>query len=214
MAVLNVKPTRMELARLKSQLKLSVRGHKLLKDKQDGLMKEFIIKVRQTNELRKEVIGLLGHAMQNFSIAKSLIDEKFIEEIMAIPAQSVSLDIDYRNILSIRVPRMHFNYSQASDQKVDLSYSYLNSNAELDVAFEELVAIMPKLLEFAELEKTCQLMAAEIERTRRRVNALEYRTIPDLEDTIYFIRMKLEESARATTSRLIKIKELDSEDII
>lgn len=210
MAVMNVKPTRMELARLKSQLKLSVRGHKLLKDKQDGLMKEFIVKVKETNALRAEVIGRLGNAMQYFSVAKSLMDDKFIEEIMAFPAQSVSLDIDYRNILSIKVPRMHFNYSDTSSGKVDLNYSYLNSNAELDISFEELIEIMPKLLEFAELEKTCQLMAVEIERTRRRVNALEYRTIPDLEDTIYFIRMKLEESARATTSRLIKIKEMDS----
>ncbi|UUX33648.1 V-type ATP synthase subunit D [Fundicoccus culcitae] len=209
MAVLNVKPTRMELARLKSQLKLSVRGHKLLKDKQDGLMKEFIIKVKQTNALRSEVIGELGNAMQHFAVAKSLVDEKFIEEIMAIPAQSVSLDIDYRNILSIKVPKMYFNYNQAPKGKVDLSYSYLNTNAELDIAFEGLIDIMPKLLEFAELEKTCQLMAVEIERTRRRVNALEYRTIPDLQDTIYFIRMKLEENARATTSRLIKIKEME-----
>lgn len=208
MAILNVKPTRMELARLKERLKLSTRGHKLLKDKQDGLMKEFVLKVKQTNALRDEVIGQMGHAMQQFSIAKSLVDEKFIEEIMAIPAQSVSLDIDRKNILSVRVPKMHFNYNEDSQGKVELAYGYLNSNAELDIAFEELIEIMPKLLEFAELEKTCQLMAVEIERTRRRVNALEYRTIPDLQETIYFIRMKLEESARATTSRLMKIKDM------
>lgn len=208
MAILNVKPTRMELARLKERLKLSTRGHKLLKDKQDGLMKEFVLKVKQTNALRDEVIGQLGHAMQQFSIAKSLVDEKFIEEIMAIPAQSVSLDIDRKNILSVRVPKMYFNYNEASQGKVELAYGYLNSNAELDIAFEELIEIMPKLLEFAELEKSCQLMAVEIERTRRRVNALEYRTIPDLQETIYFIRMKLEESARATTSRLMKIKDM------
>ena len=208
MAVLNVKPTRMEMARLKARLKLSTRGHKLLKDKQDGLMKEFVRKVKQTNILRAEVIGQLGHAMQQFSIAKSLVDEKFIEEIMAIPAQSVSLDIDRKNILSVRVPKMHFNYNEAQQGKVELEYGYLNSNAELDIAFEELIEIMPKLLEFAELEKTCQLMAVEIERTRRRVNALEYRTIPDLQETIYYIRMKLEESARATTSRLMKIKDM------
>ncbi len=208
MAILNVKPTRMEMARLKARLKLSTRGHKLLKDKQDGLMKEFVRKVKETNNLRAEVIGQLGHAMQQFSIAKSLVDEKFIEEIMAIPAQSVSLDIDRKNILSVRVPKMHFNYNEAPQGKVELEYGYLNSNAELDIAFEELIEIMPKLLEFAELEKTCQLMAVEIERTRRRVNALEYRTIPDLQETIYFIRMKLEESARATTSRLMKIKDM------
>ena len=209
MAVLNVKPTRMELARLKAPIKLSTRGHKLLKDKQDGLMKEFVLKVKQTNALRADVIGQLGHAMQQFSIAKSLVDEKFIEEIMSIPAQSVSLDIDRKNILSVRVPKMHFNYNEATSQgKVELEYGYLNSNAELDIAFEELIEIMPKLLEFAELEKSCQLMAVEIERTRRRVYALEYRTIPDLEETIYYIRMKLEESARATTSRLMKIKDM------
>ena len=206
---LNVKPTRMELSTLKERLKVAQNGYDLLKDKQDGLMKEFVLKVKQTNALRADVIGQLGHAMQQFSIAKSLVDDKFIEEIMSIPAQSVSLDIDRKNILSVRVPKMHFNYNEATSQgKVELEYGYLNSNAELDIAFEELIEIMPKLLEFAELEKTCQLMAVEIERTRRRVNALEYRTIPDLEETIYYIRMKLEESARATTSRLMKIKDM------
>lgn len=211
MAILNVNPTRMELATLKSRLKLASRGHKLLKDKQDGLMKEFIVKVRAVGELRKVVNEKLGDAMASFSIAKSLTDEKFIEEIMAIPAQSVSLDIDRKNILSVRVPQMHFNYQNAtanSGNQVDLEYGYLNSNAELDLSFEKLIDVMPVLLEFAELEKTCQLMAVEIERTRRRVNALENRTIPDLESTIYHIRMKLEENARAETSRLMKIKDM------
>lgn len=211
MAILNVNPTRMELATLKSRLKLASRGHKLLKDKQDGLMKEFIVKVRAVGELRKVVNEKLGDAMASFSIAKSLTDEKFIEEIMAIPAQSVSLDIDRKNILSVRVPQMHFNYQNATanpGNQVDLEYGYLNSNAELDLSFEKLIDVMPVLLEFAELEKTCQLMAVEIERTRRRVNALENRTIPDLESTIYHIRMKLEENARAETSRLMKIKDM------
>lgn len=211
MAILNVNPTRMELATLKSRLKLASRGHKLLKDKQDGLMKEFIVKVREVGELRKVVNEQLGDAMASFSIAKSLTDEKFLEEIMAIPAQSVSLDIDRKNILSVRVPKMHFNYQNAKSNagdEIDLEYGYLNSNAELDLSFEKLIAVMPVLLKFAELEKTCQLMAVEIERTRRRGNALENRTVPDLESTIYHIRMKLEENARAETSRLMKIKDM------
>lgn len=211
MAILNVNPTRMELAKLKSRLKLASRGHKLLKDKQDGLMKIFIVKVREVGELRQKINAKLGDAMASFSIAKSLTDEKFIEEIMAIPAQSVSLDIDRKNILSVRVPQMHFNYPNSqpgSEKDISLEYGYLNSNAELDQSFEKLVDVMPALLKFAELEKTCQLMAVEIERTRRRVNALENRTIPDLESTIYTIRMKLEENARAETSRLMKIKDM------
>lgn len=207
MAILAVNPTRMELANLKDRLELSSRGHKLLKDKRDELMRQFISRIRENNRLRNEVEEKLEKGMQSFSMAKSLLHENFLEEIMAVPSQNVELNIDQKNVMSVRVPQMNFKYDESQENN-ELSYGYLNSNSELDETFEQYIEVMPKMLELAELEKTCQLMADEIEKTRRRVNALEYKTIPDLEDTIQFIEMKLDESQRAETTRLMKIKDM------
>ncbi|MCC5894989.1 MAG: V-type ATP synthase subunit D [Alkalibacterium sp.] len=208
MAKLNVNPTRMELANLKKRLNLATRGHKLLKDKQDELMRQFIQLIRKNNELRIEVEEKLEKAMQSFAMAKSLLHENYIEELMAVPSRTVSLNIDRKNIMSVRVPQMNFHYDDNVSDSKDLSYGYLNSNGELDLTFEALTEVMPKMLELAEIEKTCQLMADEIEKTRRRVNALEYMTIPQLEETIYFIRMKLDESERSAITRLMKVKDM------
>lgn len=208
MAKLNVNPTRMELANLKKRLNLASRGHKLLKDKQDELMRQFIQLIRKNNELRNEVEEKLEKAMQSFAMAKSLLHENYIEELMAVPSRTVSLNIDRKNIMSVRVPQMNFHYDDNMSDSKDLSYGYLNSNGELDLTFEYLIEVMPKMLELAEIEKTCQLMADEIEKTRRRVNALEYMTIPQLEETIYFIRMKLDESERSAITRLMKVKDM------
>ncbi|WP_208558718.1 V-type ATP synthase subunit D [Marinilactibacillus kalidii] len=208
MAKLNVNPTRMELSNLKDRLSLASRGHKLLKDKQDELMRRFITLIRQNNELRIEVEEKLSKAMQSFAMAKSLVHENFIEELMAVPSQSVNLNIDQKNIMSVRVPQMHFQYGETADDPKDLSYGYLNSNGELDLTFQYLIEVMPDMLELAEIEKTCQLMADEIEKTRRRVNALEFMTIPQLEETIYFIQMKLDEAERASITRLMKVKDM------
>lgn len=208
MAKLNVNPTRMELANLKKRLNLASRGHKLLKDKQDELMRQFILLIRKNNELRNQVEEKLEKAMQSFAMAKSLLHENYIEELMAVPSQSVSLNIDRKNIMSVRVPQMNFHYEGHTEDASELSYGYLNSNGELDLTFEYLVEVMPDMLELAEIEKTCQLMADEIEKTRRRVNALEYMTIPQLEETIYFIRMKLDESERSAITRLMKVKDM------
>ncbi len=208
MAKLNVNPTRMEVANLKKRLSLASRGHKLLKDKQDELMRQFILLIRKNNELRNDVEEKLEKAMQSFVMAKSLLHENYIEELMAVPSRSVSLNIDRKNIMSVRVPQMNFHYDESVEDSSELSYGYLNSNGELDLTFEYLVDIMPQMLELAEIEKTCQLMADEIEKTRRRVNALEYMTIPQLEETIYFIQMKLDESERAAIIRLMKVKDM------
>lgn len=208
MAKLNVNPTRMELANLKKRLKLASRGHKLLKDKQDELMRQFILLIRKNNDLRNQVEDKLEKAMQSFAMAKSLLHENYIEELMAVPSQSVSLNIDRKNIMSVRVPQMNFHYEDDLADPKDISYGYLNSNGELDLTFEYLIEVMPKMLELAEIEKTCQLMADEIEKTRRRVNALEYMTIPQLEETIYFIKMKLDESERSAITRLMKVKDM------
>jgi len=208
MAKLDVNPTRMELSKLKKRLGVASRGHKLLKDKQDELMRQFIELIRKNNELRNQVEEKLEKAMQSFAMAKSLLHENYIEELMAVPTRSVSLNMGRRNIMSVRVPQMNFNYDDNVDDATELSYGYLNSNGELDLTFEYLVKVMPKMLELAEIEKTCQLMADEIEKTRRRVNALEYMTIPQLEETIYFIQMKLDESERAAITRLMKVKDM------
>lgn len=208
MAKLNVNPTRMELSNLKDRLQLASRGHKLLKDKQDELMRQFIEMIRKNNELRIKVEEKLEKAMQSFAMAKSLLHENYIEELMAVPTNSVTLNIDRKNIMSVRVPQMNFKYDEPVEDAGELNYGYLNSNGELDLTFAHLVEVMPQMLELAEIEKTCQLMADEIEKTRRRVNALEYRTIPQLEETIYFIQMKLDESERAAITRLMKVKDM------
>ena len=208
MARLNVNPTRMELTRLKERLSLASRGHKLLKDKQDELMRQFIALIRQNNELRNEVEEKIEAGMHSFSIANALLHDNYIGEVMTTPAQSVSLNIDQENILNIRVPLMNFNYEDTPDDISEILYGYLNSNSELDSAIEQMLEVMPRMLELAEIEKRCQLMADEIEKTRRRVNALEHMTIPQLEETIYFIEMKLEEAERAQVTRMMKIKDM------
>ncbi|MCZ0701972.1 V/A-type H+-transporting ATPase subunit D [Natronobacillus azotifigens] len=207
MARLNVKPTRMELSNLKDRLSISTRGHKLLKDKQDELMRQFISLIRENNELRDEVEGELTQAMSAFVVAKSLLNESFIEELFSVPDTSVTLDITEKNIMSVNVPQMNFTVNE-EEKNSEMQYGYLNSNSELDDSIEKIEAIMSKLLKLSEIEKTCQLMADEIEKTRRRVNALEYLMIPQLEETIHYIQMKLEENERANITRMMKVKDM------
>lgn len=207
MARLNVKPTRMELSKLKSRLSISTKGHKLLKDKQDELMRQFINLIRENNELRDEVEKELTEAMQAFVVAKSLLNESFIEELFAISDTSVSLDITEENIMSVIVPKMNFSVDE-DEKDSEMQYGLLNSNSELDDSIERVSKILPKLLKLAEIEKTCQLMADEIEKTRRRVNALEYLMIPQLKETIHYIQMKLEEDERANITRMMKVKDM------
>lgn len=208
MAKLNVNPTKMELTRLKERHQLASRGHKLLKDKQDELMRQFIVLIRENNELRNEVEEKIESGMKSYSLASALLHDNFLGEVMTTPSNHVSLNIGQENIMNIRVPQMNFNYEDTPEDVNEIHYGYLNSNGELDSAIEQMLGIMPRMLELAETEKKCQLMADEIEKTRRRVNALEYKTIPDLEETIYFIEMKLEEKERAEITRLIKVKDM------
>ena len=183
---LNVNPTRMELTRLKKQLTTATRGHKLLKDKQDELMRQFILLIRKNNELRQVIEKETQTAMKDFVLAKSTVEEAFIDELLALPAENVSLSVVEKNIMSVKVPLMNFQYDETLNE-TPLEYGYLHSNAELDRSIDGFTQLLPKLLKLAEVEKTCQLMAEEIEKTRRRVNALEYMTIPQLEETIYYI---------------------------
>jgi V/A-type H+-transporting ATPase subunit D len=200
-----VNPTRMELSRLSKQLATAKRGHKLLKDKQDELMRQFIDLIKQNNQLRKEVEGRLHRAMKAFRLANATINEKYIEEMFILPAAEVSLDISSKNIMSVEVPVMQFDYDDVTMQ-APIEYGFVNSNVPLDNAIGRFTEVLPQLLALTEIEKTCQLLAGEIEKTRRRVNALEYLTIPELEETIYGIKMRLEENERANVTRMIKVK--------
>ena len=208
MARLNVNPTKMELTRLRERHQLASRGHKLLKDKLDELMRQFIQLIRENNALRNEVEEKIESGMKSYSLASALLHDKFLGEVMTTPSNEVSLNIDQENIMNIRVPQMNFNYEDTPEDISEIHYGYLNSNGELDSAIEQMLGVMPRMLQLAETEKRCQLIADEIEKTRRRVNALEYKTIPDLEETIYFIEMKLEENERAEITRLLKVKDM------
>lgn len=208
MTRLNVKPTRMELSNLKERLKTATRGHKLLKDKRDELMRRFVELIRENNSLRQEVEEALVSHMQDFVIAKSLENDLMVEEMFAVPTKDVQLFIEKENIMSVTVPKMHSHIDNpyGSDEG-DVIYSFLVSNSEMDATIEKMSCLLEKLLRLAEVEKTCQLMADEIEKTRRRVNGLEYSTIPQLEETIHYIELKLEEAERANLVRIMKVKD-------
>ena len=208
MALLNVKPTRMELTRLKKRLATATRGHKLLKDKQDELMRRFIENIRKNKELRLQVEKELEDALREFLLASAVMSPEFMEQAVLYPKENITVDIKKKNIMSVYVPVMTFIRELEDDEGSIYPYGFAQTSSELDDAISKLYKIMSKLLELAEIEKACQLMADEIEKTRRRVNALEYRTIPDLEETIRFIRMKLDESERSTIVRLMKVKDI------
>ena len=208
MAKLNVNPTRMELTRLKKKLATSTRSHKLLKDKQDELMRQFINLVKYNNTLRAEVEGQLEGSLKDFVMARAVMSSEFLEEAVAYPKEHISVEVGEKNIMSVNVPVMNFKRQLEGDEGSIYPYGFANTSSELDDAIAKLYGILPKLLELAEVEKSCQLMADEIEKTRRRVNALEYMTIPQLQETIKYIRMKLEENERSATTRLMKVKSM------
>lgn len=207
MARLNVNPTRMEMTNLKARLATATRGHKLLKDKQDELMRRFIEMIRENKRLRAEVEEELQNAFKDFLLASAVMSQEMLEEAVSFPKENITVDIKKKNIMSVNVPVMDF-IRKLEDEGSIYPYGFATTSSELDDAIKTIYDILPKLLELAEVEKACQLMANEIERTRRRVNALEYRTIPDLEETIRFIRMKLDENERATITRLMKVKDI------
>lgn len=212
MARLNVTPTRMNLNTLKKRLATSKRGYKLLKDKQDELMRQFLEKIRENKRLREEVEADLKDSSKGFLMASSFMSPEFLEEAVSFPTQKIGVDIKVQNVMSVRIPKMEFKIDKGGNENASMyPYGLAQTSADLDLAINGLNKVMDKLLTLAELEKSTQLMADEIEGTRRRVNALEYRTIPDLEETIKYIRAKLEENERATISRLMKVKDIISE---
>ncbi|MBQ4545505.1 MAG: V-type ATP synthase subunit D [Oscillospiraceae bacterium] len=205
MTTLNVNPTRMELKRLKTRLTTARRGHKLLKDKRDELMKRFLDIVRENLELRREVEEALVSANRGFAVASAVMSPEMFEQSLMYPTKSVELDVSYQNIMSVDVPK--FSFSE-SDGHTIYPYGYAMTSGELDDAVDRLSDIMPRLLRLAEMEKSAQLLAQEIEKTRRRVNALEYVMIPQLSETIRMITMKLDENERGNLTRLMKVKDM------
>ncbi|MEL7623219.1 MAG: V-type ATP synthase subunit D [Clostridiales bacterium] len=211
MARLNVNPTRMEQTRLKRRLATARRGHKLLKDKRDELMRQFLEIVRHNLELRKKVEKALQKAHRSFTIASAVMSPEMLEEALMYPKQSVSLELCTKNIMSVNVPV--YQFKMKSDDPAEIfPYGFATTSGELDDAVLTLSQTLQDLLELAQSEKTAQMLAQEIEKTRRRVNALEYVMIPQLEETIKYIRMKLEENERGNTSRLMKVKDMMLEE--
>lgn len=207
MAKTNVIPTRMELTRLKGKLKTAQRGHKLLKDKRDGLMKQFLDTVREVKSLRAEVEDELMTVHKSFTVASALMSSEALEQALLYPKQSVVLTQTTRNIMSVNVPVFDYQTQTQSDSDI-YPYGFAATSGELDTAVEALGHVFEKLLKLAEIEKSAQLMAEEIEKTRRRVNALEYVVIPDTQESIRYITMKLDENDRSTTTRLMKVKDM------
>ena len=272
MARLKVNPTRMVLSMLKRRLETAKRGHKLLKDKQDELMRQFINRIRLNQKLREEVEAELAESFRDFMLASAVMQSERLEQAVAYSKVDIRAKLKVVNCMSVRIPELEFVRlpsrlgvgEEASEhielteeglpaasgemagtsgtartagtpqaakaagtatektgdeaeqlqplQQVEFSYGFAQTTADLDAAIARLDRTLDRLLELAEVEKSCQLMADAIESTRRRVNALEYRTIPDLEETIKFIRMKLDENERSTITRLMKVKEMISDD--
>lgn len=207
MASTAITPTRMVLNQLKGRLKTARRGHKLLKDKRDELMRQFMDVVKLNKQLRTRVEEGLTAAFGSLQVASAIMSPEMLEQALLYPRQSVELDMKFKNIMSVNVPVYSF-HTKNNDPSEIYPYGFAQTSGELDDALEKLAKVFEDMLELAQVEKTMQLLAEEIEKTRRRVNALEYVMIPELEGNIKYISMKLQENENATKVRLLKVKEM------
>ena len=203
MAKMNVNPTRMELRRLKTRLKTATRGHKLLKDKSDEMIRQFMVYVRENKRLREEIEAELSSALKGFTLARAVSSNAVIEEAVMMPATKAEISLSSDNVMSVEVPSISVVEHEGQDK---YPYSFDTVTSELDASIGTLSTLLVKLVKLAEVEKTCNMLADEIEKNRRRVNALEYVMIPQIEETIKYINMKLDENERASTIRLMKVK--------
>jgi H(+)-transporting ATP synthase, vacuolar type, subunit D len=201
----------MELSRIKDKLAVARKGHKLLKDKRDELMRQFLIMVRENMELRKHVEEGIRQANINFVVAKAGMDAETLNTALMAAKQKVTLGVSTKNVMSVNIPVFDVKTKTASESDI-YSYGYAFTSSDLDGAIKSLADIRDDMILLAEKEKACKLMAAEIEKTRRRVNALEHVIIPEAQKNIKYISMKLEETARDNTIRLIKVKDMVLED--
>lgn len=207
MPLLPVNPTRMELTKLKKRLKTARRGHRLLKDKRDELMKQFLERIRKTRDMRRHVEAALLEVHDSFRIAAALLSPDVLAQSLMMPKQVMSVDVHPHNIMSVNIPQYSVNRLKNQDSD-NYPYGFLMTSGDLDDAILGLSRLQDDLITLAELEKSTQLMALEIEKTRRRVNALEYVVMPQLTDTIRSIAMKLDENERGNITRLMKVKDL------
>jgi V/A-type H+-transporting ATPase subunit D len=205
MAKMNVNPTRMELRRLKTRLKTATRGHKLLKDKSDEMIRQFMVYVRENKRLREEIEAELSSALKGFTLARAVSSNTVIEEAVMMPATKAEISLSSDNVMSVEVPSISVVEHEGQDK---YPYSFDTVTSELDASIGTLSTLLVKLVKLAEVEKTCNMLADEIEKNRRRVNALEYVMIPQIEETIKYINMKLDENERASTIRLMKVKSM------
>jgi len=194
----------MELSRLKRQLSTAKRGHKLLKDKQDEMVRQFMLIIRRNRELRIEVEEKLSQIMKSFASAKLKMSYEGIMEALMVPAKDAKIEVGSKNIMNIRIPSV----SYTDEDNIDLTYGFAFTPSELDGSIIALSRLLSKLIELAQLEKSCDMLANEIQKTRRRVNAIEYIMIPDMNDNIKYIHMKLDDSERSNIIRLMKSKEI------
>ncbi len=197
----------MELTRLKGRLKTAVRGHKLLKDKRDELMKQFMDVVRENRSVRRSVEEALIRAHGAFTVASALLSPELLEQALLYPKQAVSLEMSFQNIMSVNVPKYKFETQSTSSTEI-YPYGFIGTSGELDDALKALSDAFEQMLLLAQIEKTTQLLSEEIEKTRRRVNALEYVKIPEMQEQIKYITMKLDENDRSATIRLMKVKDM------
>ena len=207
--MMNVNPTRMELTRLKRRLSTAERGHKLLKDKRDEIVRRFMEYIRKNKKLRQEIDEKLAAAMSRFSTAQAVMGESEVAEALLCPAREAKIKVGKQNIMNVDVPTIRFT---VEENKADLPYGFAFTSAELDQSVLDMSDLLPLLIELAETEKICNMLADEIEKTRRRVNALEHIMIPEMQETIKYISMKLEDNERGNITRLMKVKEMVTED--
>ncbi|MBQ0098973.1 MAG: V-type ATP synthase subunit D [Firmicutes bacterium] len=205
MARLNVNPTRMELKKLKNRLKTAKRGHKLLKDKTDEMVRRFSQMIRENKVLRDEVEKDVSSVLSQFAVARSFMSLAEIELAFSMPSVSVELDCEKSNVMSVEVPK--FNVTEKTT-KNKYPYSFIDVTSEADYAVQTMGKVLIKLVKLAEIEKTTSMLAEEIEKGKRRVNALEFVLIPNIEETIKYITMKLEENERGSRTRLMKVKSM------
>ena len=195
----------MELKKLKERLRTAQRGHKLLKDKTDEMIRRFSVLVRKTAQLRGEVEGEVVRVLRQFALARGTLSRREIELMFSMPARSLTMECSTAHILNLEIPKLSLQESAGAEI---YPYSFAEITSEADRAVAEAGKLTARLLELAEMEKATSMLAAEIERSKRRVNALEYVMIPDIEETIRYISQKLEENERAGLTRLMKVKSM------
>ena len=212
MAGSRVNPTRMELTKQKKKLISASRGHKLLKDKRDELVRQFMDLIKVNMELRQKVEKGLKEANMEFAVARAGMSDETLNTALMASKKTLEIKQDYKNIMRVDIPKFSTNDDISGNDIY--SYGYAFTAGDLDDAVYSLSTVFADMLKLAEVEKSCQLMASEIEKTRRRVNALEHVIIPEALDNIKYITMKLDENERSTQIRLMKVKDMMLEEAI